>query len=191
MADSAHKTEPTHDLTETQAHAGHGGHDDHGAVNPMEISGQMVLWTWVLFAITLITLYKVAWKPILSALDKREDDIQESIDNAEKIRGEMETLEEAKAQKIAATEQEAKELLENARRAAQEKANVIELKAHKEVDILMENAHRDIETSRATAEESLRADAAQWARELAGKLIDENLDDEKNRALTDKLIQEL
>lgn len=190
MADSAHKTEPTHELTEIHAKPGHGD-TSHGTVDPMEISGQMVIWTWVLFAITLITLYKLAWKPILGALDKREDDIQESLDNAEKIRGEMETLEEEKARKVAEADAEAKAIIESGRKAAQEKAQVIQDKALDEASILMENAHRDIETSRASAEEALRMESAAWARELAGKLIDANLDDEKNRALTDKLIQEL
>lgn len=189
MADSAHKD--PNDLTETQAHAGHGGHDDHGEINPLEISSQMVVWTWVLFVITLLTLYKVAWKPILGALDKREEEIQESLDNAETLRGEMETLEAVKAEKLATAESEAKAIVESGRKAAQEQAHVIQEKAQDEALILMENAHRDIETSRASAEESLRAESAAWARELAGQLIDANLDDEKNRALTDKLIQEL
>ena len=71
MADSAHKTEVSHDPAETtQAHVGH-GQDAHAEINPMEISGQMVVWTWVLFFIKLGALYKLAWKPILGAREKR------------------------------------------------------------------------------------------------------------------------
>jgi F-type H+-transporting ATPase subunit b len=191
MADSAHKTEPTHDLTEsTQAHIGQ-GQDSHVEINPMEISGQMVVWTWVLFFITLGALYKVAWKPILGALDKREEEIQESLDNAEVLREEMAALEAVKAKQLAEADEKSRRMLEAAKKGAQEHAHSIEEKARDEAAILTENAHRDIETSRALAEDSLRLESAAWARELAGKLIDENLDDDKNRALTDKLIGEL
>jgi F-type H+-transporting ATPase subunit b len=188
MADSAHKNDPTHDLSETQAHAGHG---DHGAVNPMEISGQMVVWTWILFAITLVTLHKVAWKPILAALDKREEEIQESMDNAERIREELDDIEEKRARIIGEADEKSKAVLEAARKGAHDHARTIEAKAQDEAQILMENASREIAASRAKAEAELRTESAVWARELAGKLIEANLDDEKNRALTDKLIQEL
>jgi F-type H+-transporting ATPase subunit b len=189
MSDSEHKTEPTHDLTETtQAHT---AQEDHAEINPMEISGQMVLWTWVVFVIMLAVLYKVAWKPILGVLDKREEDIQEGIDNAETLRKEMAELEAVRAKKIADTDEQSRSMLEAAKKGAQEQAHSIEEKARDEAAILTENAHRDIETSRALAEDSLRLESAAWARELASKLIDENLDDDKNRALTDKLIEEL
>lgn len=191
MADSAHKTEPTHGLTEsTQAHTAQ-VHDEHVEINPMEISGQMVVWTWVLFAITLGALYKIAWKPILSKLDEREQDIQESMDNAETLRQEMADLEAVKAQQLADADETSKKVLDTARRGALEQARLIEEKARDEAQILTENAHRDIETSRALAEDSLRIESAAWARDLAGKLIEENLDDDKNRALTDQLIEGL
>ncbi|MDF7823155.1 F0F1 ATP synthase subunit B [Pontiellaceae bacterium B12227] len=191
MADSAHKTEVSHDTVETtQAHIGH-GQDAHAEINPMEISGQMVVWTWVLFFITLGALYKVAWKPILGTLDKREEEIQESIDNAEVLRNEMAQLEAVKAEQLAEADAKSKKILETARNGAQEQAKAIEEKARDEAAILTENAHRDIDVSRALAEDGLRLKSAVWARELAGKLIDENLDDDKNRALTDKLIEEL
>ncbi|QBG48648.1 ATP synthase F0 subunit B [Verrucomicrobia bacterium S94] len=191
MADSAKNTEQSQGLAEIiEAHAVHEG-DHHEGVNPMEISGGMVIWTWVLFAITLLALYKIAWKPILSALDKREEEIQESIDNAEKLRQEMEQLEAFKAEQIKQAESKARAIVESGRKAAYEQARVIEEKAHDAAQILTENAARDIESSRAIAEETLRMESAKWARELAEKLIDANLDDEKNRALTDKLIQEL
>ncbi len=191
MADSQHSAEHAHTLNEViETHAVHAG-DHHAEVNPMEVSGQMVVWTWVVFVLTLIVLYKVAWKPILSVLDKREKDIQDSIDNAETIREELESLEETKAQTIAEADEKAKSVLEAARKGAYTQAQSIEAKARDEAKIVAENASREIEASRAKAEDLLRIESASWARQLASKLINENLDDDKNRALTDKFIQEL
>jgi F-type H+-transporting ATPase subunit b len=191
MADPAHNTDAEYDFTATvETQDPHGG-EAHGDINPMEISGQMVVWTWIVFAIMLLVLYKVAWKPILAVLDQREKDIQDSIDNAARIREEMDSIEEKRAQIIGAADDKSKAVLEAARKGAHEQARVIEAKAREEAQILMENATREIEIKRGKAEESLRTESAAWARELAGKLIDANLDDEKNRALSDKLIQEL
>jgi F-type H+-transporting ATPase subunit b len=151
----------------------------------------MVLWTWIVFVIVLVVLYKVAWKPILGVLDKREQDIQDSLDNVETLRKEMAELEKVRAEKIADADEQSKAVLAAARKGAHEQAKNIEAKARDEAQILTENAHREIEISRALAEDSLRLESAAWARELAGKLIHENLDDAKNRALTDQLIEEL
>jgi F-type H+-transporting ATPase subunit b len=157
----------------------------------MEISGQMVVWTWVVFALMLLVLYKVAWKPILAALDAREKEIQDSIDHAEKVRQELAGIEDVRAKTIADADEKAKAVLDAARKGAQEQARIIEAKAREEAQIMAENAKREIDTSRAKAEDQLRIESAAWARELAGKLIEANLDDAKNRALTDRLIQEL
>ncbi len=191
MAESELHTEPAHDLTETtQAHTA-SGPDTHAEVNPMEISGQMVLWTWVVFIVMLAVLYKVAWKPILGVLDQREKEVQDSIDNAEQIRNELEELEQVRAKTIEDADEQSKAVLEAARKGAYEQAKSIEKQAREKVQILTENAHRDIEIHRAAAAESLRIESAAWARRLASQLIHENLDDEKNRVLTDKLIEEL
>ena len=136
MADSEQKTEYSNDHVETtQAHVGH-GQDAHADINPMEISGQMVVWTWVLFFITLGALYKLAWKPILGALDSREEEIQESIDNAEVLRKEMAELEAVKAKQLAEADEKSKQILETARKGAQEQAKAIEEKARDEAAIL-------------------------------------------------------
>jgi len=187
MADSDVHTDSTHDLTATVAVP----HDEHAEVNPMEISGQMVIWTWVVFALMLFVLYKVAWKPILAKLDEREKDIQDAIDHAQQLREELAAIEEVRAKTIAEADDKAKAILDAARKGAHEQAKAIESKAREEAQIMVENAKREIDNSRAKAEDALRTESAAWARELAGRLLEANLDDEKNRSLTDKLIQEL
>lgn len=187
MADTAHSTDTQYDFSATAQVP----HESHGDVDPMEISGQMVIWTWVVFAIMLFVLYKVAWKPILAKLDEREKDIQDAIDHAKQLREELAAIEEARARTIAEADEKAKAILDAARKGAREQARAIEAKAREEAQIMLDNARREIDSSRAKAEDFLRTESAAWARELAGRLLETNLDDEKSRALTDKLIKEL
>ena len=63
--------------------------------------------------------------------------------------------------------------------------------AKEDAQIVVENAQREIRTIREKAEASLKRESAEMAITLASKIIGENLDDERNRNLTDKLISEL
>ena len=161
---------------------------DEGEVNLMDPSKDMVLWTWVTFILLLIILYKFAWNPILSALDKREKDIKDSVENAAKIKEELEKVESSREKLIKEADDKAKEIVATARRAAVEASRVIEEKAKEEAKILLENANREIKAAREKAIASLRQDSATLAIEVAEKLIGVNLDSEKNNELTERLI---
>ncbi len=167
----------------SQIHAGGGG--------LMDPSKDMVLWTWVTFIILLGILWKFAWGPILAALDKRESDIRDSVDNAAKIKDEFEKLKATKEDIIGNANEEAKEIVATARKAAVEAAKVIDSNAKDKAKILIENTTRELKAEEEKARAFLRKESAELAIAIAGKLIDENLDDEKNRQLTDKVIKEM
>ena len=174
-------------LKAAELFAGGGGEE----VNLVGINKQMVLWTWVTFGLVLVVLYKFAWKPILAALDEREKGIRDSVENAEKIRTELEQVEGKREKLIKEADDKAKEIITTARKAAVEASKVIENKAKEEANILLENANREIKASKEKAEATLRRDSAELAIALAGKLIGKNLDDTKNRALTEQLISKI
>jgi len=172
----------------SEVQAKHG--DGHGD-NPLNVDFQMVLWTWITFALLLAVLYKFAFKPILAALDGREKKIRDSLENAEKARLELENMQQKSAEMIAAADTQAKEIISQARDQALETAKMIDDKAKEEAQKTRDNALKDIETAKQQASDSLRRESAELAISLAGKIIGENLDDAKNRSLTEKLISEL
>ncbi len=157
----------------------------------MDPSKDMVIWTWVTFLALLAILWKFAWGPILASLDKRESDIRDSVDNAAKIKSELETLEATKEKIISSANEEAKDIVANARKAAVEASKVIDGNAKEKAKILIENTTRELKAEEEKARAILRKESADLAMAIAGKLIDENLDDEKNRQLTDKVIKEM
>ena len=185
MADNVHsKPSASH---ESQVHV----EQAHGAASPIDVSPQMVGWTWIVFGLMVVVLYKIAWKPILAALDQREKDIQDSIDNTEKVREELAGIDQLRSETISEADEKSRSILDAARQGAQEQARVIETKAREDAQIIQENASRDIETARAKAEAALKLESGDWAVELAGKILGENLDNTKNRSLTDRLVEEL
>lgn len=162
-----------------------------GEANVMAISPMMMGLTWVTFILVTIILYKVAWKPILATLERREESIRKAQENAEKIRAQLQEMEESRKKAIAESENQAKEILAAARRAAEEAGRVIEEKSRKEAQILVENAERDIGKARDKAVATLRKESADLSIALAGKLIGANLDDSKNRALVNEMIDRI
>lgn len=178
----------THETIEVPAH---GAEAQDGAAALMSVNQGLALWTWVTFIIVCVVLYKVAWKPILAGLDQREEDIRKSLEDAEKIRLEMESLAETQRTRLAETEEQAKAMIIEARKGATEAGRVIEQKAREEAQILVENATREIKSAGEKAQAALRRESAEVAVALAGKLLAEKLTDDKDASLVDRLIKEL
>lgn len=167
----------------------HGG-DHQGEVKVVDISGQMMILTWITFGITAAVLYKVAWKPILAALDKREDTLRQAIENAEKTRVEMAGIEQARARIIGEADNRSREIVDKARQAAVEAAQSIEAKAREEAQILLDNARREISAEQEKAMSTLRRESAELAINISRKILKENLDEKRSRTIADALINQ-
>ena len=181
--------ETVHDTTTAEVH--HSADAGHGDVNLFKPDGILLGLTWVTFLLMTIVLYKVAWKPILGALEKREEDIRKSLEDAQKTREELARIEETRQRMVAEADAQARSIVEAARGAATEAAGVIERKAREEAQILVENAQREIRTEHAKAIASLRKESADLAIGLSKKILGENLDEQRSRDLVDRIIQKL
>jgi len=154
----------------------------------MSIKPEMMILTYVTFIITAIVLYKVAWKPILAALNKRENSLRKSVEEAEKIRAEMAAIDKTRARIIDEADKKARDIVDQARAAALETGKTIETKAREEAQILLENARREIHAEQEKAMAALRKQSAELAIEISRRLIKENLDETRSRAFADKMI---
>ena len=151
----------------------------------------MVLLTWVTFFLLLAVLYRFAWKPILSILDAREESIRKSLEDVDRIKNELESLDAKCSQLIADADSKAAEVIDQSRKAAKEAANIIQNKAREEAQISLENALRDIKEETQKARVKLREESVQIAVGLASKLIKENMSADKNRLLIDRFIKKI
>lgn len=178
-----------HTVQHVETPASHGAGASHGGSSPVD--GGMFFLFLLIFGAAAYILKKNAFTPILEGLDKREAEIERSLENAETLEREMAVLDAKVKAKIDETDQKTRSMIDAARDAAKEAARGIEEKAKSEAQILRENADRDIATARGKAEASLRATSAEVAVELTMKLLNQNLDAKGRKALTDQLIAEL
>lgn len=151
----------------------------------------LILVTWTCFGLFAWLMSKFAWKPILAALDAREEHLKKSVEDADKIRQEMEQLADTQKMMIREAEDQAKDIIEDSRRAAKEAARHITDQAREEAQIILQNAARDVKEQVKEAQAALKEVGASVAVELASKIIEEHLDEAKSKKLISKYIDDL
>lgn len=148
------------------------------------------IWALVVFALLLLLLRKFAWNPILDALDAREKAVRESLDQAARIQEENARLAAEQARLQAEARAESARLIQEARESGEALKRSLEASAQEEKRRILASAQQEIDAQVQAAVAELRKTTAELSIGIAGKLMRQNLDDAKNRALVDQLIRE-
>jgi len=151
----------------------------------------LIIWTIITFLLLLFILKKAAWKPLLSALQKREDTIASSIQKAEQAKVDAEKLLKEHSERLAQAEAEAQRFINEGRQLAEKIKENITTEAKAISDKIIKESKEEIEKSRQAAIESLKKDISQIAILAASKIISENLDEKVDKKLVDKMIENL
>lgn len=147
------------------------------------------IFTLVIFVILLAILGKFAWGPILSGLQKREEHIRNTIEEAQNARQEAEkSLAEYKEQ-LAQARQEAQAIIEKGRTDAARLAEDLRVKAQAEAQSLRDRAQQDIGSAKNQALNEIYDQVAVLATEIAGKIIQKSLNPEDHRQLLDESLR--
>ena len=165
--ESAAESESSHDA----GHGGGHGEGGGGGVNPLSFKADLAIWTAVIFLLLLAVLWKFAWGPIAQGLDKREQGIADQIAQAEKSNEEARRLLEEYQQKLAASEDEVRRIVEQGRRDGEQVGRDIVQKARAEAEAERKRSLREIEAATAGALKELAERGAELAVTLAGKIV--------------------
>jgi F-type H+-transporting ATPase subunit b len=157
----------------------------------MDIHPGLTFWTIVTFVVVAIVLRFTAWKPILAMLDERERTIREAIEGAKRERMEAEKLLSEQKTAIADARREAAELVRKNQAEVETARQAALAQAKQDSEALLSNARRTIDEERAKAVAEIRASAVDLAIVAAGKLLDANLDDQKQRQLAEDFLTKL
>jgi F-type H+-transporting ATPase subunit b len=151
----------------------------------------LMIWTLLVFGITMYVLSKVAFPRIQEALDKRANAIRESIEQAEKTRQEAdEVLQEYRGRLREAREQ-ADEIVARARKSAETaKAQATEEGREKKEELLA-SARRDIEAETRRSLERIRKEVADLTVLTTEKVTRKTLTGDDQRKLIDEALAEV
>lgn len=147
--------------------------------NPFMPSPGLALWGLIIFLIFWLIMGKVAFKPIAEALSKRENDIQDAIDQAKKAREEMANMKAENEKLLAQAREERSKILQEAKDIKIQMISEAKEKAKEEASKVINNAMHDIDNQKKIAIEHVKNELGNIALEIAEKVIKKEL---KNNA---------
>lgn len=151
----------------------------------------LIFWTTVVFTLLVLLLKKFAWKPILSAVDERNQSIKNSLAQAEKARNEMSELTANNEKIIAQAKVDRDVILKEARDMKNEIISEAKDKASKESEKLVSTAKEQILNEKMKAITELKNHVADLSIEMAEKILSSELSDvAKQKELVKKALKE-
>ena len=157
----------------------------------LEINPGLILWTIITFIILLFILSKTAWKPLIDALQAREQSIRDALLKAEEAKKESERMLAENDRALARANQETARILKEGRELAEQMKNDIVAKAHESAKAMITHAKEDIQREKEAALLQLKNEVADLAINAAEKILEETLDHSKQKKLVDKVLQKL
>jgi len=157
----------------------------------LDVNPGLMIWTVITFIILLLILKKVAWKPILTALDKRESDIRESLAQAEKAKDDAKQILEQNQANLAKAEEESKKIIDQSRAYAESLKEQLIKDSKEQAKKIVDDASLEIQRKKDTAFEELKGQIAEIAVSAAEKIIRESLDAKKSKQVVDKYLNDV
>src|SRR5690606_35039290 len=157
-----------------------------------QFSEGLFIWMLILFVLLVFLLKKFAWKPILDAVNEREEGIRNGLLSAEQAKKERQNLKadnekllaEARAERDAML-REARELKEKMISDAREEAQVQGAK-------MIEQAKVSIESEKNQAMAELKNQVSSLSLKIAEKLLKEELSSNENQVkLVNKMLDDV
>jgi len=138
----------------------------------------LYIWTIVVFLVLLALLRKFAWRPLLQALEARQQTIRQSLDDADKAKQELQRLQQESAQIVREARVEAESIISRQ-------------KARADAESIVRTAERQIQLETQQALRQIRNEAADMSVAIASKLIQRNLSKEDNQRLIDDALRQI
>ena len=156
-----------------------------------DFSFGLFFWQIILFVLLLLLLKKFAWKPILEALNSREEGIQNALDEADKARQEMVDLKSSNEKILKEARLERDGLLKDARMIKDKMISEAKDEANIQSNKIIEQARTAIENEKLAAITELKNQVAELSIGIAENIMQDELSNKgKQVALIEKMLNE-
>lgn len=151
----------------------------------------LVIWMTIALLVVLYVLTKYAWKPIMSALKEREDSIEDSLRQADKVREEMKDLKLDNEKLLRDAKDERDAILRDARKIKEQILEDAKEKANVEAGNIVESAKERIHNEKQAAIVEIKNTIATISIDIAEKVLKEEFKDKKKQAVyIEKILKE-
>jgi F-type H+-transporting ATPase subunit b len=149
-------------------------------LSPFEGAFADALWTIIAFVVLLLVLWKWAWKPILGALNARQEHIEKQISSAEETRKEAERVLAEYRGKLENVASEGRAIIAGQVAKAQQESKEIIAVANEKTELIMLKSEADIEKARNEARAELFDQASEMVLQLGGEILGRAINDADN-----------
>ena len=165
--------------------------DPHGSEEaPSVFSGYYgeAIWTLAAFTVLVVVLKIIAWKPLLSSLQSREQYIAGRLSDADNTRKKAEEVLVEYREKLAGAQEEGGKIIAAHASSAQKESKEIVARADIEAQAIKKRAMADIERSRIEAEGELWVEAGDMVLKLGKEVLGKSMTSDDNQVLVDNAI---
>ena len=151
----------------------------------------LMIWTIVTFLCLVFILKKVAWGPLLHAIEEREKRMKGDLEGAEKARSDSEKIKQQLDAEMAGLQAKSREILAQAQKDAE--ALRAQLKAAAEADALAikQKTQAELSDEKDRLVRELRQDVAELSVKAAEKLMHKSIDDGVQKSVLEGFFKEL
>ena len=146
-----------------------------------EFSIGLFFWQTIIFILLIFLLKKYAWKPILDAVNEREEGIKNALLSAEKAKEEMASLQSDNEATLKKARAERDSLLKEAREIKQQLIDDAKNEAQSEAKKIISQAQETIQNEKKAAISDLKNQVANLSIDIAEKVLKEKLSDDKTQ----------
>jgi len=151
----------------------------------------LIIWTLISFFLLLILLAKLAYPQIIKGLKKREETIQQQLEEARKTKQEAESLLEDYRRQVSEARAEAQKIVNEGKELGENMRKEMTQKAQQESNEIVKRAREEIELQKQKTILDLQEKIADLSIMAASKIINKSLNTDDNRRLVEEYVSKV
>ena len=157
-------------------------------LNPMTST---IFWSIVVFVILVVVLWKFVLKPVNNMISKRQEEIREKIDGADRKSLEANDYLEEQKKSIDKARIEAKKIIDEGKEAARKIKEEIENQASEKSKLMVEDALTEIRSEKDRSINEVKDEMVDIALSASQKMISKSLSEEDHKKLIEESLKDL
>ena len=158
-------------------------------LNNLGINGKLLLAQIVNFLVLLFVLYKFAYGPVLKVLNERTSKIEKGLKDAEDAQKKLAEISEKEKEVLVKARKQAQEIVTKAEEVAVKNKEEIIIAAKEQSEKILADSAKKIETEKVLMFQEVKKQVAELVVAATGKIIDEKMDNQKDKEIIEKAIK--
>lgn len=155
------------------------------------LNGQLFAFQLINFALVVLIIWFLILKPLAKKLEERRQLIDDSLDKAKQVETNLQMAEIKFQERVDEAKSEASRIVSKATEEAEKTSLDLKAKSKKEIELLIDQAKRNIKIEREDALKGVKEEAATLITLTMEKILKEKMDGKKDKQLIEQSLKEI